>query len=202
MSVSRFRRWGAGAVLVTAAVALSGCGPVEAGSAAIVGDRRISARELEQATADINTFLGPDNPVSEQALLFDLIISPYVIKRAAAVKAGVLASEADARKELVAKVPHPSDAAIEVVRVELSLNRVQQLGQQAQNQETVQYVYSGVQNDLKNVDIDVNPRYGTFDKTKMTVTEAVRNWLPTPTPTPAAATGGDGTQGGGAQPTP
>jgi hypothetical protein len=184
--------------LVVAAVALSGCGPVEAGSAAIVGDRRISAHELEQATADINAFTGPDNPVSEQAILFDLIISPYFTARVAQAKAGALASQDEARKELQTKVPDPSDAAVDVLRINLSIQRAQQLPQEA-----AQAVFNGVTEDLKKVDVDVNPRYGQFDKTKMSVVEATRNWLKSvpPSPSPTAA-GGSGAEGGGAQPTP
>jgi hypothetical protein len=198
VSVSLSRRFGAGAVLIVAAVALSGCGPVEAGSAAIVGDRRISTGELEQATADINAFTGPDTPVSQQAILFDLIISPYFTDRVAKVKAGALASRDEARTQLKTKVPAPSDAAVDVLRVNLSIQRAQSLGQ-----ESAQYVFSGVTEDLKDVAIDVNPRYGRFDKSQMSVVAVNRNWLQSPPPSPSpSAAGGSGAEGGTPQPTP
>jgi hypothetical protein len=198
VSVSLSRRLGAGAALIVAAVALSGCGPVEAGSAAIVGDRRISTRELEQATADINAFTGPDTPVSQQAILFDLIISPYFTDRVAKVKAGALASQDEARTQLKTKVPDPSEAAVDVLRVNLSIQRAQNL-----SQESAQYVFNGVTEDLKKVAIDVNPRYGRFDKTQMSVVTVNRNWLQSPPPSPSpTATGGSGADGGATQPTP
>jgi hypothetical protein len=203
VSVSLSRRWGAGAVLIVAAAALSGCGPIEAGSAAIVGDRRISARELEQATADINAFTGPDQPVSAQQILFDLIVEPYALERAGKAETGALVSEAQAREVLKQRLADPSQAAIDVLRVNASIAQVQQT-------QAAQAWAAGVRDDLKKATVTVNPRYGSFDPNQVeailkeqTIPPASRNWLPatTPTPTPAAG-GGDGAEGGATQPSP
>ena len=201
MSVSLSRRLGAGAALIVAAVALSGCGPIEAGSAAVVGDRRISTRELEQATADINVFTGPDRPVAAQQILYDLIVLPYALERAGQANAGVLFSEEQARRTLEQRVPDPSQGAVDALRVNASILQVQQ-------SQAAQAWLTAVAEDLRTATVTVNPRYGNWDSSKLkailtqqSIPPATRNWLPTPTPTPTAAAG-DGTEGGGAQPTP
>jgi hypothetical protein len=193
--VSQPLRWGA--VAVSVAALLSACGPVEAGSAAVVGDRRISAQELEQATAEINAFTGPDVPVSRQEILLDMILEPFIIDRIAKLGTSALVSDDDARRLLDKKVPHPSQAAVDVLRVNGSYGQVKQLGGDAANS-----LMSNVLVDLKKANIQVNPRFGTLDLSQLTIVPATRNWLAAPSTTSPTAPAGDGTSGQAPPPSP
>lgn len=118
-----------------------------------MGDRRISIAELQQATTDLQSYIGPDQSVSPAEALVFLMVEPYVTR--AAADSGMGISEDEARRELQRKVANPTQAGVEAMRAVgaygllLQTGRAQELGKAVQSAQS-----DGVQ---------VNPRYGEFD---------------------------------------
>jgi hypothetical protein len=173
-------RMGIRALLVAGAVAAltAGCGSTEAGSAATVGDRRISVQELQTATNDIQKLYGPNQPVPQRSVLFLLAAAPYL--EAIAVPEDAGASLSDARKVFGETVPNPSHAALVVMQANTTLGNLDQLG----NDKTTQALQQ-VSKSLADDHFTVNPRYGEFDPTRGSLLPEQPNWLPTPSPTPS-----------------
>jgi hypothetical protein len=172
-------------VSIGVAALLAGCGSASAGSAAVVGGRRISVGDVQSATVDAQTWVGSGTQISQTQVLYLLAIAPYVQEIATRHAAG--ASVDEARKALVARVPNPSDAAITVIRANISLtDMTQRLGEaktaQALGEATKRLSADG---------FTVNPRFGDFDPTTGRITPILPNWLPgtgsqtAPSPTPS-----------------
>ncbi|MFZ0158505.1 MAG: hypothetical protein WAL50_05695 [Kineosporiaceae bacterium] len=163
---------GAGMSLLAA---VTGCGSSEAGAAAVVDGRRITVADVQKATSDIQAFTGQQ--VSQRQVLYFLIIGPRVVDAAASAGIGVSAS--DARTMLVQKVAEPSEPAVAAIRANESVNRLSQLGEDKSKP-----IMDGLLAGLRAADIDVSPRYGTFDKQTVTMGTLKENWL---APTPSAS---------------
>lgn len=154
---------------------LTGCGSTQAGAAATVGNRRISVADVQSATTDVQTLFGPTQPVSQTMVLFLLAAAPYV--EDVAGRAGVGASDDDARRVFGTKVQHPSPAGLAVMRVNSSIEKLGQLDQAAGQQALSEVTRNLVRDHLK-----VNPRYGRFDPQRGRLLPDQPNWLPTPSP--------------------
>lgn len=201
----------AAAAAVLALVAA--CGTPEAGSAAVVGDRRISQIELQQATADVQSIVPPENPITRQTVLGWLITEPYL--SAAARSNGLGVSEDDVRQIFTSSgfrstdgSGAPSEAALRAVRSALALQKIAGQGSPLGREKATE-VLGKVSADLQAAQVRVNPRFGTFDPTfapengqVFSVTAGPEaNWLvPSPSPSPAASPGAE--PGPGAEPTP
>jgi hypothetical protein len=191
-TVSRPGRRLTGLALVAAAtLTASACGSVQAGAAAVVGNRRISVADLQQATTDITTYAKAQDATStvaqDKVLLF-LILEPDLVQ--AAADAGVGVSEDTARSELAKySVPKPSQGAVDAIRSLAALNSLQSANKQ---QELASFATK-----LRAEKIDVNPRYGRFDPASLNIVAVTPNWLvATPTPTTAGAGSGGGSSSG------
>ena len=172
-------------VSIGVAALLAGCGSASVGSAAVVGDRRISVADVQSATVDAQAWVGGGTQITQTQVLYLLAIAPYVQEIATRYGAG--ASEQEARSTLQARVPEPSDAAVTVIRANTSLTDLQQrLG----DQKTAQVLGEATQR-LTADGFSVNPRFGDFDPTTGRISPIRPNWLPggeaqaTPTPTPS-----------------
>ena len=204
-------------LLVTAAAAMvavtaSACsgGGLDAGAAAIVGDRRISVADVQTATVQVNELIDPYGQNTEQRLtqrdtLGYLIQLPFVTAAAAANGAGasqqdaadIFRNAAQTRKEQLAtgqvtlldpnigKTP-PAQASLDVVQAILARNRINpsQDGSGRTEAEAIK-IYEGISAELQKTSIRVNPRYGTFsakfDKQDIfRVKESAPSWLVTP----------------------
>jgi hypothetical protein len=167
-------------VVATGVVALlAGCGTPEAGSAAVVGNRRISVSDLQAATVDAQAFVGPSVPVSQRQVLYLLAASPYIEQLADRFGVGV--STDDARAAMAQTVPHPSAAGLKVVQANEALLAVQQLGDQ-QTSVANAIITKG----LVSEGFSVNPRYGIFNTSIGRVAPIQPNWQPTPSPSATA----------------
>ncbi len=191
--------------LALAASLLSACGSTQAGAAAVVGDRRISVSDVQSATSDIAAAF-PGQDVAPQQVLFFLISRPYIVDAAARVNAGVSVGEArTAMKAAItqnakpatnpgpsgapaaaptagAPVPgEPSDAGVEVFQANTAISNIGKLDQAAQKT-----AVDGIKAALAAARITVNPRYGTFDTTKLTIVAASQNWMSSPSASGAA----------------
>lgn len=170
-------------VSIALAAILAGCGSTTAGSAAVVGDRRISVSDVQSATVDAQTWVGDGTQISQTQVLYLLAIAPYV--QEIAVRNGAGATVDEARQTLATRVPNPSDAAVTVIRANISLTELQQ---QFGQEQTAQ-VLSEVTERLASDGFSVNPRFGDFDPASGRITPIQPNWLtgsePQPSPTPS-----------------
>ena len=164
------------ALALGAAIALTACGPQQAGSAAIVGDRVISDRDVQTAAQETNKGVeGLKQPFTSSDTLVFLIVSPYVLDAAARGGHGV--SESQARQALT-KLPNPAPATLEFARTFIAL--------QGLTPDEVQSVLAQVQK----AKVSVSPRYGKLDLKTLRLDTREPNWIkstPQPTATPQQA---------------
>ena len=172
MHLTRTRRRAA-AVALTAVLGmgLSGCGSASAGSAAVVDGRRISVSDLQTATQQVGVYAQQE--VAQANVLMLLIVAPTVASMASARGVGV--SDDDVRVELASTVKDPSPSTIAVVRANAALQRMTSAGDT-----DVMQVRDELVKRMASSEVTVNPRYGTFDKTKPAIDPAQTNWLVAP----------------------
>jgi hypothetical protein len=169
------------AVAIAVPLLVSGCGAPTAGAAAVVGDRRITEADVQRATLDIQAKLGDATPVPQSQVLFYLIAAPDVV--AAANGAGVGVSLDDARAELGTALAAPSLPAATVWQTSKAIGNINGLPA-----DKADVVKAALINALRRHTVTVNPRYGTFDATKVSVVPGAENWIDTgATPTPVAS---------------
>lgn len=199
----------AAAAAVLALVAA--CGVPEAGAAAVVGDRRISESELQQATAEVQSIVPPEESITRQTVLGWLITEPYM--SAAARTSGIGVSENDVKQVFSSSgfksadgSSAPSEPALRAVRSIVALQKIAGQGSPLGQEQKAQ-VLGKISADLKAADVRVNPRYGTFDPTfspengqVFSVTAGPdANWL-VPSASPVPSPGAEPAPG--AEPTP
>ena len=170
------------------ALALGGCGQApQAGAAAVVGDRRIPVRDVQDALRDVSALTGPDGNLTQSDVLNWLILEPYVVQ--AATDAGLGISEHDAEVEFTSvrdQVPEPSPAGLDVVRTAVALQRLQGGELPA---DRVQQVFTGVIDDLRSDGVTINPRFGSgYQFDRLAVEKGTENWLAQPSASPTVPT--------------
>jgi hypothetical protein len=171
--------------LAVAAALLTGCGgPSEGGSAAVVGDRRITEADLQTATSELQEVVGADNQLTQSQVLSWMVLAPYTLDVAS--KNGIGVSVDDAVNTLQGKVTDPSDATLLAARSAIALSRLSRGLDQAASQQA----YQDVLTQVKAVKVSVNPRYGSFDTKTFSIDAVSPNWL-VKTATPAATASAD-----------
>jgi hypothetical protein len=167
------RRFVAAVSVAGAVLAASGCSGagIDAGAAAIVGDRRISVAELQTATEELNMLPGLQQSIDQRSVLSFLITEPYFVQ--AAVDKGVGVSVDDAKTFLVqdnqwvntrTKSVEPSPSTLDFVQTFLARQKLfpQQDGSGPTQEEAVATL-NAISTQLQGADISVNPRYGTLE---------------------------------------
>lgn len=160
-------------------LALTACsGTTSAQTAAKVDGRVITEQEVADATTQINEAFNPQQPFTPVQTLNYLILAPYVID--AAAKAGQPVSESAARAEpsLKALEDGVADSTIEAVRADASLRALQQADPNAG---------AALAEQIADLDVSVNPRYGTFDPERAAVVADQPNWIVPSAPAAAPA---------------
>ena len=168
------RRFVAAVAVALSAVTASACssGGIDAGAAAIVGDRRIPVSDVQTATAELNMLPGLQQQLPQRDVLGYLITEPFFLKAASAKGTGV--SEDDAATFLRQSQwvntrtgsTKPSASTLAFVRTFLARRSL--LPQQDGSGPTVDEAIKTLQDvsaELKKTKISVNPRYGTIEKT-------------------------------------
>jgi hypothetical protein len=153
-----------------ATLALSACGAQEPSAAAIINGTSISERAVQSVTDQVNTLSQGGQKLSSSNALLSLILAPYVLDEARRVHKTISESQA---QQVIGKIAHPSAATITFVRMQLS---VQELDQASRNL---------IVGELDKAKITVNPRYGTFDPKQITMTPTSPNWIKAGAPSPA-----------------
>jgi hypothetical protein len=165
----RSRSAGAVAALaVVAAVGLSACSPAKVGAAAIIGDKRITTAQVNNASAGIrqgNPQLAQGEGL-ERTVLFYLVLAPWVLPTAAANGQGVSNQEAT---KLLPDASTPDPDSVLVLRTFIALQKMQQAG--------LSEPLAQVQKDVTEAAPRVSPRYGAFDAKTMSIVDAPPNWV-------------------------
>jgi hypothetical protein len=145
-------------------------GAVQAGAAAIVNGTPISDKDVQTVAVQLNTLPQVQQKLTPSVVLLNLILAPYVLAEADRNGKGV--SDAEARK-VVAKVPNPTAATMDFVRMQLAIPSLSPASKTA------------ILATLGKVKITVNPRYGTFDARQAAILPTTPNWIK-PIATPVA----------------
>ncbi len=151
-------------VLLGATLALSACGSQAPGAAAIVDGSTISEKEVQTVSAELNTIAQGQTKLTPGIVLVNLILAPYVLAEAS--RTGKTVTDAEARK-VIAKVPNPSPATMDFVRMQLEIPNLSTASKTA------------ILAKLAKADVSVNPRYGTFDRAKIALLPSAPNWIKT-----------------------
>lgn len=152
------------AATAAGALLLSGCGTAgTANTAAIVDGKRITESGVLAATEQVNQIAG--QPVPARQVVTQLIIAPTVAQVLA--ERGGTSSEAAARSA-VASVGDPEPYLIDLVRLSLDLNAMTE-------EERTEAIAR-----IQDLDVEVNPRYGSFDPERGAVSPVTPDWIADP----------------------
>lgn len=171
------------AAAVGIALGASACSTLaQAQSAAIVNGHEITVSELAETTQQYNQFLNTGKKLSEADVLGGLLLARF------AVPAGE--STAGWKPDstytgLLAKVPNASPETTELIK----LVSIGQAGLLQGGTPTIDRAMA----DAKKAKIEVDPRYGVFSASELTLGTPAPNWIkpvpagqdPGPAPTPA-----------------
>lgn len=164
-------RASATALALAGVLATSACsGATSAQTAAVVDGRVITEQQVREATDQINTAFTPETPFTASQILTLLVRAPYVTE--AAAEAGRAQSESAARAlpQLQKLTEPPTDATIEILQAEASLQQIEPATRQELSQ-----TFAGL-------DMTINPRYGEFDPARSEVVVSRPNWIAPATP--------------------
>ncbi len=168
---------------VLLAVALAGCSTFQKGStAAFVDGQPISKSEVAQVTQQYNDSLSTSaqDRLQEPQTLGLLILAPFVLNQAKASGSWVPDERYNAA---LAKVPDPSQGTKNLVGVSIAL----------QPGVLTDADVTAVVAALKKANVQLDPRYGTFDPSTGGFLPPENNWIrPTATATQAATGSGAG----------
>lgn len=147
------------AVAVSGALALAGCGDTNV--AAKFDGHVVTESEVAQVVADVNEAYQPQAPFTAQQALASLIRAPYLIDYAE--QHGFPQTASMARTQI--PLQDPSDATVRVLQSTAAIDHLSQADQLA---------LTKVFNDLE---VEVNPKYGSYDATQATIAGVTPAWL-------------------------
>lgn len=156
-----------GAALVT-----TGCGSTRAGTAATVDGSVIEQSDVTSAMEQINE-MDPallQAPLTPSSTLTALIQAPVVLDFLA--EQGLVVSDTVATRDAQSRgVQDPSDSTVEIIRFASSISAAQQSGQLSQ-EDSVELT-----DRLSSRDVEVNPRYGSFNAETVSVDLGLPTWV-------------------------
>lgn len=171
-------------VVFLAGLAIAGCGPTQAGSAAVVGDQRLTDSQLAQTTSRLSEALGiPQSPQVTQAVLSRWMVDQLVTQLAASVDVDVTKGEVDALLTKEAKRAGGREALEQsalqagllpdmipgAVRTTLLIQALSKATVSPQDPTGEQGLVGLVQQFSQTANPEVSPRYGTWDAQQLSV---------------------------------
>ena len=144
-----------------AALLLSGCGTAD--TAAIVDGQRITRSGLQEASDQIAQYAS--RPMEAQDLLTRLIIAPTVLDVLG--ERDVVITDAAARSTL-ADIDGPVPYVIDLTKLDLAIGKM------------TEEDFNEITSRLLELDVEVNPRYGTFDAEQVAVVPQTADWIAGP----------------------
>lgn len=182
MSGESLKRW----IPLVAAVglALAACGPTLAGSAAVVGEQRLTDSDLAQTTSQLTEQLGiPESPQVSQAVLSRWIVAELVNEMAA--RRGVTVTKGDvdsavseeaeraggqeALEQAALQAGVLPDAIPDVVRTTLLVEALSKGTITGDDPSGQTGLLTQIQQLSDEVSPEVSPRFGTWDPTQLSV---------------------------------
>lgn len=161
------------AIALAGVLALSACsGTTSAETAAVVEGRVITEQQVRDAVDQINRAFNPEQPVTAAQALTLLIRAPYINQAAADL--GRAQSESAARAAMRDFPETPAESTIEILQAEASLQQIDQAGRQKLTEH------------FATLDMEISPRYGTFDPQQASLVPDQPNWI-VPSAAPAAS---------------
>ena len=161
------------ALAVGAALVAAGCsGPAGPDRAAVVDGQVISETSLQSAMAQVNSM----DPALLQAKLTPtgtltaLVQAPVVLKYLDGL--GVKVSDSMATQDATVRgVPEPADSTIEIIKLASAISQAQGDGSLTEADA------AELTAQLAALDIDVNPRYGTFNPQTASIELTTPGWV-------------------------
>lgn len=189
-----------GALVASAAALLTACAG-QPGAAAVVDGTSIPASDLQTALDELEPYVQGASP---SAVLGVLVVEPTVVQMAA--DAGVAASDADAQAFLDQVVQqstpdeHPTfgPASLAIARYFVAFTNLSNLSSQEE-------VTADITKKVADLDVEVNPRFGTLGEDNKITDPTPPKWIITPTtppPLPDAPTNEPGDAPASPSPTP
>lgn len=149
------------AATAAAALVLSGCGT--ANTAATVDGTRISESGVLATSEQVNRV--SSQPMQPAQVLTQLIIQPTVAEVLA--ERGVTISDAAARSA-VPDIGEPEPYLLDIVKLNMGIQQMTD----AEREEAI--------GRIQELDVNVNPRYGTFDAERGTIAPVTADWISAP----------------------
>lgn len=149
------------AAIASAALLLTGCGT--ANTAAVVDGHRITQSGLREATEQIAQYA--QQPMPARDVLTRLIIVPTVLQVLG--ERDVTISEAAARSAL-SDIEGPVPYLMELTKLDLAIGQM------------TEQDFAEITTRLSELDVDVNPRYGTFNPEQVAVVPETAGWIANP----------------------
>lgn len=186
-------------VLAPVAVLLAGCNTSHLGAAAIVEDEPITVEQLQDTTQEYLRVVPSFDSGEAQAQILNSLIRSEVIEEAAR-RAGVSVTDAEVarqrdeilaqvggRKKLVQALAQGENAQVippsridDAVRENILVNKVVEKvsgGQDPNSPEVAQQVNKAFVDASRSLDIEVNPRYGTWNPRQATLNPLISGGL-------------------------
>ena len=160
------------ALVLGAALATAGCGATTADRAAVVDGSVISETELQSAMREVNGMEPAllQQPLTPSGTLTALVQAPVVL--AVLADKGVAVSDSVARQAAAQRgLAEPSEATLQIVRLATAIGTAQEQGVVTEAEA------NEVNKRLAELDVEVNPRYGTYDATNASVTLTQPAWI-------------------------
>lgn len=146
------------AAAAAVALLLSGCGTGD--TAAVVDGHHISESGVLETTAQVNAI--SSQPLEARAVVSQLIVTPTVLEVLG--ERGIVVSDA-AALAAIEGVKDPNPYFVEMARLQVALSKM------------TQEDYDEIVARIADVDVSVNPRFGTFDPAAVTVQQSIPDWI-------------------------
>jgi len=155
---------------------LAACGSVSANEAAVIDGERIGESELQETTAQLNTIAA--EPFTPVTVLSELTRAPFLDGAFAGTPAELTDQEVN---QFLAEngLENPSSLTVDVARTRQYQTLLQD--PQAMQDSEVADAASQLQEitvaDIEELDVDINPRYGSFDPQTASVVSENPGWI-------------------------
>lgn len=163
----------------TAAVAtmvVSGCSGIGAGDAAIIEGEVIGVQELQETTDQLNGVSA--EPTTPSAVLSQLALRSFVDPALAGSPAEL--TDAQVTDLLVTNgLESPTELTIEAARVQQYLTVLQdpEVMNEPAMADSAAALGAYTQEDFDALDIEISPRYGTFDPAQLAIVPSTPEWI-------------------------
>ncbi len=161
------------ALAVGAALVLAGCGgPAGPDRAAVVDGQVISETSLQAAMSEVNA-MNPQllqEKLTPTGTLTALVQAPLVLTYLDGL--GVRVSDSVAKQDAQQRgIADPADSTLEVIKLASAISTAQTEGRLTEADAAT------LTEQLKALDIDVNPRYGTFNPETASIELTTPDWV-------------------------